>query len=104
MPKPNLELAAYWQPHIEAWQASGLSAKRFCREHSLSYGRFLYWSAKQRPGAVPAAGTPNAFARVVPLGEGVAGQGLQVYLPGGMQIRGIDADNVELVGRLLAQL
>ena len=104
MPKPNLELAAYWQPHIEAWRASGLSARRFCRGQSIPYSRFLYWSAKQRPDAEAAAGTPNAFARVIPRNEGTAGPGLQVSLPGGMQNRGIDAYNFELVGRLLAQL
>ncbi len=99
---PTDNRAAYWQPHIDAWRASGLSAKRFCSQHSLPYGQFLYWSRKHSgvAGHLPASG---AFARVVPV-AGTRPSGLTISLPGGVQIGGIDADNVALLQRILAQL
>lgn len=101
-PPTPTDRAAYWQPHIEAWQASGLSVKRFCREHALPYGRFLYWSRKQCI-PTPAKPSPSAFTRVVPVAQSQSG-GLIISLPGGIQIGGIDADNVALLQRILPQL
>ena len=94
--------AAYWQPHIDAWRASGLSAKRFCGQHSLPYGQFLYWSREQR-GVASNAPASGAFARVAPV-TGTRPSGLTISLPGGVQIGGISEDNVALLPRLLAQL
>lgn len=101
-PSPPAERAAYWQPHIEAWQASGLSAKRFCRQHALPYGQFLYWSRKDI-GVAGHAPVSGAFARVVPVAS-TRPNGLTINLPGGVQIGGIDANNVALLQRILAQL
>ena len=101
-PPTAKDRVAYWQPHIDAWRASGLSAKRFCSQHSLPYGQFLYWSREQRGVAdnEPASG---AFARVVPVADTRQG-GLTISLPGGVQIGGINEDNVVLLQRILAQL
>ncbi|HUO99546.1 MAG TPA: transposase, partial [Rhizomicrobium sp.] len=33
----------WWQIHIEAWQRSGLSQRRYCREHRLDVGTFARW-------------------------------------------------------------
>lgn len=32
-----------WSVKIAAWQRSGLSLAAWCREHSESYYRYLYW-------------------------------------------------------------
>ena len=102
MAKENEERKAQWQPHVEAWQASGLSARRFCGERSLPYSRFLYWASKFRS---PSTATPSGnFVRVVPIERVPDTPGLQITLPSGVQIGGIDADNVDLLPRLLAQL
>ena len=102
MANENEERKARWQPHVEAWQASGLSARRFCSERSLPYSRFLYWASKFQS---PATTTPTSnFARVVPVGHIPDTPDLQITLPSGVRIGGIVAYNVELVGRLLAQL
>jgi len=68
----------------------------------LPYGRFLYWMRKQSDQESPKA-SGNAFTRVVSVSRS-GPHGLTINLPGGIQIGGIDADNVDLLPRLLAQL
>ena len=36
---------AWWSVHIEAWRRSGLSRKRYCRNHRLCVGTFGRWLA-----------------------------------------------------------
>lgn len=36
-------LALYKQNHIEAWQASGLSQRDYCRQHGLNAKTFANW-------------------------------------------------------------
>jgi len=36
----------FWREHYEAFQASGLSRAKYCRQHHLVYHRFLYWYHK----------------------------------------------------------
>ncbi len=102
MSADNEERQVYWQPHVEAWQASGLSAKRFCKGNALPYGQFLYWAGKLRPAA--AQSTASGFTRVLPLSGAAAPEGLHITLPNGLRIGGINAGNVELLGTLLTQL
>ena len=102
MSADNEQREDYWRPHVEACQASGLSAKRFCRDNALPYGQFLYWAGKLRPSAAtpPASG----FTRVVPRSGAVTLEGLHITLPNGLRIGGITAGNVELLSTPLAQL
>lgn len=102
MPADNEERKAHWCPHVEAWEASGLSAKRFCENNGLPYWQFLYWSKRLRPAQHPSP--PNAFTRVVPVGNPSVAQGLHITLPNGVRISGIDADNVNLLATVLVQL
>lgn len=37
-----------WLTLIEAWQASGLTQKEFCFQHSIAYSGFHYWFKKFR--------------------------------------------------------
>jgi len=102
MATENEERKAQWQPHVDAWKASGLSARRFCSERSLPYSRFLYWASKFRS---PAAAAPTGnFTRVVPVGRTSDAPGLQITLPSGVRIGGIDVDTVALLPQVLAQL
>ncbi len=43
MPKLDLEKRSYWQERIDAWQTSGLSAARWCRENNEAPWQFSYW-------------------------------------------------------------
>ena len=102
MPADNEERKAHWRPHVEAWEASGLSAKRFCEDNALPYWQFLYWSKRLRP-AQPTS-LANAFTRVVPVASPGVAQGLHITLPSGVRISGIDASNVDLLATVLVQL
>ncbi|WP_419637505.1 IS66 family insertion sequence element accessory protein TnpA, partial [Thiolapillus sp.] len=46
------EGAPFWQPHISAWQQSGLTQKAYCEQQELRYSTFGYrcqpWRAKRR--------------------------------------------------------
>lgn len=95
-----------WQQHITAWQASGLSGMAYCKQHSLTYSRFVYWRRKLAdPEAVAdATAAPSGFARVTSVSGAPGPQGLTVSLPGGVSITGLHAGNVELLGAVLGQL
>ncbi len=103
MPVDTEERKAHWRPQVEAWQASGLSAKRFCKDNALPYWQFLYWAKKLYPPKPPTA-PANAFTRVMPIASPGAAQGLQITLPNGVRISGIDSDNVALLATVLDQL
>lgn len=40
---------AFWQQHMETWQASQLKATEYCREQSLSIQQFKYWQYRLVP-------------------------------------------------------
>jgi hypothetical protein len=35
----------FWSRHVEAWRASGLSQREYCRRHKLLKGTLGYWSS-----------------------------------------------------------
>jgi hypothetical protein len=35
----------YWRKHVEAWRASGLTQREYCRRHKLLKGTLSYWSS-----------------------------------------------------------
>lgn len=92
-----------WQQHITQWQTSGLSGMAYCKQHSLTYCRFVYWRKKLSSGA-PGDSAPSGFARVAPVSRPEPTNGLSVSLPGGVSITGLHAGNIELLGALLRQL
>jgi len=103
MPIDTEERKAHWRPQVEAWQASGLSAKRFCEDNALPYWQFLYWAKKLQPPKPPRS-PANAFARVMPVASSGIAQGLQITLPNGVRVSGIDGSNVALLATVLDQL
>ena len=98
----NEERQLQWQNHIEAWQASGLSRAQFCRDHDLSYYVFNYWHAKFKP-TPPADKLVPVVVSQPSVAHSPSGT-LQVRLPNGVRVSGIDSVSVDLVGRLIAQL
>jgi len=111
------ERTAYWQQHIDDWQASGLSGTAYCQQYHLTYHCFVYWRGKfaraatrqdsevNQPGktlsafvaiqppVLPAAGTPAEEAG-----------SLQLALPNGLVIRNIRNTNLCTIRSLLEQL
>lgn len=39
----NEALLSFWSVHVEAWRRSGLSKRKYCRQHRLSGGTFDRW-------------------------------------------------------------
>lgn len=95
-----------WEQQLTAWQASGLSAAAFCREHGLVYHQFIYWRHKLTQAPRLQADASSGFARAVPvlLPKPETDEGLCVSLPGGISISGLHAGNVGLLGTILSQL
>jgi hypothetical protein len=95
---------AYWQSKIEAWQSSGQSQRVFCRAHDLSYQRFVYWRRKFRHDVAPASEkAASGFVSVVSSMPAVGG-GLSLVLPNGIELRGVEASNLDVVLGLLGRL
>ena len=94
----------YWQWQIEAWQLSGQSQKGFCRVHDLNYPQFVYWRGKFRQHtASPSSKALSGFVSVVPTMSAVD-NGLSLVLPNGVELRGLEASNLDVVLRLLGRL
>ncbi|MEX2366182.1 MAG: IS66 family insertion sequence element accessory protein TnpB [Pseudohongiellaceae bacterium] len=93
----------YWQQQIGACQAAGLSGAAYCKQHDLSYHKFVYWRRKlsKHEGIKKSAAVPVGFAKVMsqPLATG-----LTLSLPGGLSVSGFHAGNIELLGTVLKQL
>jgi len=42
----NQEKMHFWQPHIRAWEESGVSQAEYCRRQGLNIKIFGYWKRK----------------------------------------------------------
>jgi hypothetical protein len=92
-----LSRTAYWQEQINRWKTSGQSRLAYCKQHRLSYPQFRYWQRKLHDDRLPAHRGFVAVERA----RRSASSGLVMVLPNGIELRGIDDDNLPLVGRLL---
>jgi hypothetical protein len=96
----------YWQSHFARWRESGLTQSEYCHQEQLSRHRFKYWRNKleatvKRRRKKPGSGfVPVQVHGSIPAPE----SGLSLRLTNGMELRGINAGNVELVRRLMAQI
>ena len=96
---------SFWQQQVRAWQASGQSQRAFCRGNDLNYARFGYWARKLRQASEPPASQPPKSGFVpVALKPSSAVSGLHLVLPDGLEIRGINDNNLSLVQQLLGTL
>lgn len=93
--------ADYWRAHIEAWRASGQSQRSYCLANGLGYSNFLYWRRRLRSGHQTHRHGRGAGFVPVAYAVSASGEGLLVALPNGVELRGIDADNLALVEQLL---
>ncbi|SBS27054.1 hypothetical protein MSP8886_00788 [Marinomonas spartinae] len=98
----NTVLNQTWAAHIEKWRSSGLSAKAFCEQEDLVYHQFGYWRQKFSP-----ADDSPTESKLVPVTLAMPSQhtsDLEILLPNGVLIRGIDSSNIPLVTSLVAAL
>jgi len=96
--------AEYWREQIEAWRASGKSQHAYCRSGDLNYSRFVYWRRKFEEQASREARKPDPGFVPVTRSSPVPTDGLSLILPSGVQLRGINADNLGVVRQLLGRL
>ena len=47
------EKRRFWKQHIEGWKLSNQTQTEYCRQHDLSYDRFVYWKRKFRRDSKP---------------------------------------------------
>ena len=94
----------YWYQQIDAWQASGLSGQAFCKQHDLSYHRFVYWRSKHNRTRPDPSAAATGFVSVTQAQPASPDRELTLALPNGLSITGIHAGNVDLLGAILRQL
>ncbi|MCG7881682.1 MAG: IS66 family insertion sequence element accessory protein TnpB [Candidatus Thiodiazotropha endolucinida] len=90
----------YWQEQIRAWQTFGQSQRAYCQANDLNYLRFGYWLRKFRQQAEWSEPTRSGFVPVTRAATATPG-GLALVLPNGIELRGVNHDNLSLVEQLL---
>ncbi|TYL47924.1 IS66 family insertion sequence element accessory protein TnpA [Marinomonas sp. IMCC 4694] len=98
----NTALNQTWAAHIEKWRLSGLSAKVFCEQEGLVYHQFGYW--RQKLASANDAPHESKLVSVALVTPSHQTNELEILLPNGMVIRGIDGSNLALVTSLVAAL
>lgn len=98
----NTVLNQTWAAHIEKWRISGLSAKAFCEQEGLVYHQFGYW--RQKFSSTDDSPNESKLVPVVLATPSQQARDLEILLPNGVVIRGIDAGNISLVTSLVAAL
>ena len=92
---------AFWREHVAAWKATDLTQRAYCQEHDLQRSAFGYWVRKLRREADDPIGGPSAFVSVA---YRSSDSGLILALPNGLEIRGIESQNLGVVRQLLGLL
>ena len=95
----------FWQAHVRALAASGLSRRGYCRRHELSYHALTYWVRKFRQ--VPVQARSPALVEVPVLASSLvhrSGPPFRLHLGDGRLLE-IEADfDAASLGRLLGVL
>ncbi len=87
---------------IAAYESSSLSAPAFARQCGVKYPTFAAWIAAHKRSK-PARKCPPAFL-VAEVAAEIAGNALEVRLPGGAIARASDPEQIRLLATLLRQL
>ena len=77
----------YWQPHIMAWEQSGINQAEYCRRHELNIKVFGYWKRKLvcKPEGVSFVPVSIKTSHTAPVRSGallklVTGNGLSIEI------------------------
>lgn len=103
----DLRLERTWRQHLQRQEASGQTARAYCRRHGLAETAFHYWRrtiADRDRQTRPATPAP-AFVPVTVVGPSpAAGSPIDIRLAGGQRVRvraGCDRDLLAAVLSLL---
>ena len=97
-------LSSYWQQQVDTWQVSDQSQQAFCKEHELSYHRFIYWRRKFECRSTENQEPPSSALVPIIYQPPSTAAGLSLVLPNGLELRGLSEDNLPLVQQLLDRL
>jgi hypothetical protein len=93
--------ATQWAAAIAAWQRSGSSQSRFCREYRLSLSSFgYYWRGRLAHSAT--ATRPGALVPVVVSGPAVSATA-EACVPNGLRVRVPLGSDPQAVGALVGR-
>jgi hypothetical protein len=97
-----------WRQHLRRQQASGQTARAYCRDHDLAETAFHYWRRTIAERDRPARRSPPvpAFVPVVVAGRSAATDGspIEIRLAGGHRVRVRAGCDRELLAAVLALL
>jgi len=96
------ETVQYWDEHIHAYTASGLTRAAYCDREGLSLKQLIYQKRKRSPKSRKPTPVPSSGFTAVTLASPATG--LSLALPSGIQLNGIDASNLAVAKHLLAVL
>ena len=82
-------------------KSKGGSKAQYCRDNDLSYHVFIYWHTELHGNKKPGKLVPVS---VSPVNQSHDIGTLQLRLPNGMRVTGIQQDSVDLVARLVSLL
>ncbi len=97
-----------WADHIQSQRESGVSQQAYCTRHGLKSHQFSYWKHQlANTVEAPSTSQPTLAQRgFVPV-KVVAAPSmshLRITLPSGIQLHGIDEQNLPLVQQLIGGL
>ena len=98
----------YWSNHIKQWQTSGKTQSDYCQQHQLKLHQLHYWRRVFKDAPASQAGgndhpVSNGFSPVqlVQPSDSNNPFDLTIELPNGLCIKGIHADNFDLVQAII---
>ena len=102
----DLKREQAWRQHLERQQASGQTARAYCRRHGLAETAFHYWrrTIAERDRVARRSAPVPAFVPVAVVGPAAADAPIDIRLAGGHRVRvraGCDRDLLAAVLALL---
>jgi hypothetical protein len=95
-----------WRRHLERQQASGQTARAYCRQYDLAETAFHYWrrTIAERDREVRRTTPVPAFVPVAVVGSPAAGFPIDIRLAGGHRVRVRAGCDRELLAAVVAVL
>jgi hypothetical protein len=102
----DLKLEQAWRHHLQRQQASGQTARAYCRDHDLAETAFHYWrrTIAERDRVARRATPVPAFVPVAVVGRPAADSPIDIRLAGGHRVRVRGGCDRELLAAVLGLL
>jgi len=97
------ETQDYWSKHINALKASGLTQAAYCEQKNLNLNQLVYQKSKLDGKHQPKSNVPSSGFAAVTISP-ARSEGLTITFPTGVQLSGIDTDNLTLAKHIIGIL